>query len=297
MPKATTSAAASSPAMSMEIARITPSQAKRWLDVDNHRNRAIRPSRVSYLADEITSGRWQVTHSGIAFDAKGNLLDGQHRLAAIVKAGVAVEIVVMRNVPTESYIAMDRGSVRSIADVLRSDQRATGVAMAIVRQVQLVSYSAGVAPEDVRLVAEALQPEIALANSVRLSRPLARVQLRGALALRLSQSGAGWADLLMEQWRALNQTDTPKIDGSSATLMRRLLSADTPAIQKDRLMALGWQAFDPTQRERRQFHIDAAAQREFLVGARGLIRMRAPQFNPKGSRLERALAAAETPDA
>lgn len=274
---------------------VTPAQAKQWLSVDNHRNRKIRDGRVAYLSDEIAAGRWQVTHSGIAFDQKGNLLDGQHRLAAIVKAGVAVQMVVARSVAAEAYIAMDRGSMRSIADVLRGDHRAIGVAGAIVRQIQLASYNAGVAPEDVQIVAEALGTEIALANSVRLLRPLARVQLRCGLALRLAQPGAGWTELLMEQWRALNQTDAAKMDVTSAALMRRLLSdaPDRSEVERGRMVTLAWQAFDPTQRTRQQFHLHAGAQREMVTEARRLIRARHTGFAADGSRLERALATTE----
>jgi hypothetical protein len=272
---------------------VTPERARQWLTVDNHRNRKIKDGRVSYLADEIASGRWQLTHNGIAFDLKGNLLDGQHRLAAIAKAGVPVEIVIARNVAAESYVAMDRGAVRSLADVLRSDQRVVSVASAIVRQVQLSSYNSSIAPGDVQLVTDALETEIAAANSVRLSRPLARVQIRAALALRLAQSGAAWVDLLMEQWRALNQTDTAKIDPSSAALMRRLLS-DRTVTQTDvirgRVMCLAWQAFDPARRDLQQLHVDAAAQRDMTNEARKILLARHPTVSSLGSRLERALA-------
>lgn len=282
--------------MQLWVETVTPEQAKQWLDVDNSRNRKIRDSRVSYLSDEITTGRFHLTHMGIAFDPKGNLLDGQHRLAAIVKAGVPIEIVVARNVAPESYIAMDRGSIRSIADVLRQDQRSTAVASTIVRHIELRSYDAPSAPEDVKLILDALEAEIQLANSVRLLRPLSRIQLRCALALRLAAAETAHREALMEQWQALNKNDTPVIDATSAALMRRLLTDRGQGVGREgrgRLMTLAWQAFDPTQRNRQQFHIDAAAYREMQIATRRIIRGRCPLFNPNGSRLERALAAGE----
>lgn len=288
---ATSPAPSASEEMTLAIETVTPAQAKRWLEVDNHRNRKIRDFRISYLSDEINAERWQTTHLGIAFDPKGNLLDGQHRLAAIAKAGKPVRIVVARNVPAEAYIAMDRGSVRSIADVLRRDQQSVLVATSITRHVQLTSYSSGsVAPEDVQMVSDALENEIALANSVRRSRPLLRVQLRSALALRLAMAPGAWCDLLMEQWRALNQTDTPKMDATSASLLRRLVTERVTVA--DRMMVLGWQAFDPAQRERQQFHLDLSAYREMVTAARRLLRDRIKTFHEEGSRLERALATA-----
>jgi hypothetical protein len=282
-------------AMRLMAETVTPAQAKQWLDVDNHRNRKLREGRVAYLTDEIRAGRWQVTHIGIAFDPKGNLLDGQHRLAAIVRSGVAVQMVVARNVPPETYIAMDRGLMRTMPDVLRQDQAMTFVGSCLVRQLQLSSYSAPPAPEDIQMVVGGLETEIRIANSIRLSRPLSRVQLRGALALRMAQTPAR-SDFLMDQWRALNQTDTVHMDTTSAALMRRLLTEPSSMggrtdIVRARMMTLGWQAFDPDQRQRQQFHIDAASQREMSQGGRRVLRLRCGAGNPQGSRLERALDA------
>jgi hypothetical protein len=47
---------------------------------------------VRDFAEAMRRGDWRLTHQGIAFDASGALVDGQHRLAAIVEADVPVEI-------------------------------------------------------------------------------------------------------------------------------------------------------------------------------------------------------------
>lgn len=41
--------------------------------------------------------RYQLTHQGIAIGVDGTLLDGQHRLLAIAKAGISVPIVIATN--------------------------------------------------------------------------------------------------------------------------------------------------------------------------------------------------------
>lgn len=49
-------------------------------------NRPISQKRVNDYALEMLAGRWRLTHQGIAFNVKGNLVDGQHRLMALVQA-------------------------------------------------------------------------------------------------------------------------------------------------------------------------------------------------------------------
>ena len=71
--------------MKTEVVLVTPLLAKKWLE-RNTDNRDIRPSVVTGLAESITRGEWVLSHQGIAFAKSGRLLDGQHRLLAIVEA-------------------------------------------------------------------------------------------------------------------------------------------------------------------------------------------------------------------
>lgn len=92
--------------------------AKLWLDQNLEGNRNIRPTYVDYLAREIKEGRWKVTHQGIAFDIKNNLIDGQHRLSAIILADKPVSLLVTYDVPIGEFNIIDRGIPRSIGDTL-----------------------------------------------------------------------------------------------------------------------------------------------------------------------------------
>lgn len=99
--------------------RITPEMAANWLDNANSRNRSICQAVVERYARDMRAGRWRLTHEGIAFDPNGVLLDGQHRLWAIVYAEVPVEMHVWFNVATESLMVIGGGRGRSLADHLR----------------------------------------------------------------------------------------------------------------------------------------------------------------------------------
>lgn len=102
--------------MKSEILSITPSQAERWLEMKG-KNRKVSLRHVKYLAAEIISGRWRLTHQGIAFGDDGRLLDGQHRLAAIVEAGLTTNMMVTTGVPIGEFSIVDRGMPRNVSTI------------------------------------------------------------------------------------------------------------------------------------------------------------------------------------
>lgn len=97
--------------------RITPKVAQRYLD-STVTNRAVTQMNVTKLASQMLNGEWVLTHQGIAFDEEGHLIDGRHRMLAIIESGVTVETMVTRGVPHEAFLAMDTGRPRGPADIL-----------------------------------------------------------------------------------------------------------------------------------------------------------------------------------
>ena len=105
---------------------VTSQLAKRWLD-NNFRNRPIREDVVSAYARDMVNGRWVSTHQGIAFNDRDELIDGQHRLHAVILSGLAsVRMMVTFNLPSKieghemtTMDAVDRGATRSVADQLK----------------------------------------------------------------------------------------------------------------------------------------------------------------------------------
>lgn len=96
---------------------VTPEIAGDWLARNTH-NRRLRDSRVRRYAADLLAGRWKVNGETIKFDSKGELADGQHRLAAIVFAGISVNMLIVRNVAQDAFDSIDIGIVRSLGDTL-----------------------------------------------------------------------------------------------------------------------------------------------------------------------------------
>jgi len=114
--------------------RITPDKAREFLK-KNTGNRPLRSAWVENLAGMIRRDEWETTHQGIAFDVDGNLLDGQHRLQAIVRAGKAVDMLVTTGLAKETFKHIDGGRVRTPADRLKllKDEHDNILAVACVR--------------------------------------------------------------------------------------------------------------------------------------------------------------------
>jgi len=102
---------------------ITPEKALELLEKQSPevRNRSVSESRVDLMARTIIKGEWKSTHQGIALDSDGFLLDGQHRLWAIVKAKRPIWLLVSRGVSRGDMNVIDRGRSRSMGDILAID--------------------------------------------------------------------------------------------------------------------------------------------------------------------------------
>lgn len=104
---------------------VTPAQAKAWLK-HNFGNRPVSDDVVDAYARDMKSGTFLTTHQGVAFNDRDDLIDGQHRLLAIVKSGVSVPMMVTFGLPSAipgrkmtTMDAVDRGRTRSVADQLK----------------------------------------------------------------------------------------------------------------------------------------------------------------------------------
>ena len=99
------------------IEDITPEQAKAYL-TKNRKNRPVQPATVDRFAEQMKAGQWLCTHQGIAFDEDGFLVDGQHRLHAIVKSGCTIRMRVTIDLPREAMAVLDTGMKRTQGQIL-----------------------------------------------------------------------------------------------------------------------------------------------------------------------------------
>lgn len=96
---------------------ITPIIANEMLS-KNTGNRKLNVMHVNRLADEMRGDNWVFTGETITFDSNDVLTDGQHRLHAVIKSGVHIEVEVISGVDNTSFGKVNCGLARTATQVV-----------------------------------------------------------------------------------------------------------------------------------------------------------------------------------
>mgnify|MGYP001614057617 FL=1 len=105
---------------------VTPDYAERVLNEyekfcdehpDEKMNRSVNQATVNKYAEDMRNQRWGRNHQGIAFDKRGVLMDGQHRLWAVVESMMTVMMPVTHGLDREAQLTIDVGLRRSSSAV------------------------------------------------------------------------------------------------------------------------------------------------------------------------------------
>lgn len=128
------------PASTTKLELITPARAEKMLKL-NKRNRRIRTKHVLRLARQIERGEWQPDNPDPIVVNGRELLDGQHRLAAVIEADKPIKVKVMRGASRAVMATMDTGLPRTFADMLRMEGEQYALPLSgVVRQVWLFKH-------------------------------------------------------------------------------------------------------------------------------------------------------------
>lgn len=103
--------------MNTQQITITPEWAKRVIETQNTKNRTINSLHVNRLAKAMKDGVWIENGDTICFSGD-TLVDGQHRLHAVVKSGIPIKCIVVYGLPAEAFETKDIGKRRSHSDTL-----------------------------------------------------------------------------------------------------------------------------------------------------------------------------------
>lgn len=109
--------AAPTEGLSTEIVRVTPKMAEAWHGKQK-RNRHVNLRLVIKYAQDMAAGNWRMTGEAIKFAYDGQLIDGQHRLLAIMESGVTLPLMVIKGLHPDTQDVMDTGRARTASDAL-----------------------------------------------------------------------------------------------------------------------------------------------------------------------------------
>ena len=127
--------------MNIQVEEITPIVAGELLML-NSRNRPKNQRHVTFLADQMKAGTWEMAADPIRVSESGVLLDGQHRLYAVIESDITQRMVVVRGLEDKTFHVMDTGRMRLAADVLAIGGHANSRLLASVARM-IISYKRG----------------------------------------------------------------------------------------------------------------------------------------------------------
>lgn len=97
---------------------VTPQMAAGFLK-KNCNNRRVDKNRVGRYAGDIISGNWIPSNATIMIDENGEMVDGQHKCLAIIRADKPIRCLVIEGVSERAKIHIDEGKSRSFSDFLQ----------------------------------------------------------------------------------------------------------------------------------------------------------------------------------
>ncbi len=113
------------------VQKITPKIASQMLKGNTH-NRNLLGVHVDRLAAAILNGEWKLNGDAIRFNGT-QLIDGQHRLQAVIKAGKPITTLVITDLNEDVFDSIDIGKTRTTANTLQAagEKNATTISAAL----------------------------------------------------------------------------------------------------------------------------------------------------------------------
>lgn len=101
-----------------QLVNLTPTLARMLLTRIGD-NRKPKRATIQRYAHVMNADQWKLTHQGIGISVRGEVIDGQHRIYAVIEAGTTIEILVVRGVSQDAMLVLDDGVQRTDADSIR----------------------------------------------------------------------------------------------------------------------------------------------------------------------------------
>lgn len=254
-----------------DIETMTPELAKSYLE-NAAVNRSLSEPAIKRYAAAMSKGQWSLSQP-IIFDGYGRLIDGQHRLMAVIRSGQRVQFNVLRGVASIRH--MDAGRARKPADVLKmSGYKNANTLAAITRAIMITESDPTTAPiasgtkgADITIddIVDRVEKDPALqvvaAQVTGRDRPLTRMMKSSAVA--------GWfiytvskniedEDVLID-FLDQAQGRVPGTDQNPAIVLYRVLNTDRTEqrrlskLERVALLVKAWNAFYETRPVKKLF--------------------------------------------
>jgi hypothetical protein len=96
---------------------IGPEEAEELLNLNN-KNRPLADGFIAQYARDMKDGLWSLNGEALIFSTDGRLLNGQHRLHAVIRSGSVIEVAAIYGIHEDAFDTMDAGKKRGVSDLL-----------------------------------------------------------------------------------------------------------------------------------------------------------------------------------
>lgn len=104
--------------MKVELITISPAIASKMLAQSTNKNRPLNELACKRFARDMSEGKWKINGESIVVDDNGNVIDGQHRLKAVLLSQTKQVFAIVRGVSPDVFDTIDSGKTRSKGDIL-----------------------------------------------------------------------------------------------------------------------------------------------------------------------------------
>jgi len=238
-----------SPGWIAEVVTMTPELAEEFMQ-GNYANRKIREGVVSRYKAAMADGSWVLAPEPIVIAVDGRVLNGQHRLSAVIGSGVSVPMLLIENVQDEVFRVIDRGISRTVADALEKEKKLVEVArlLASIVEGSHITLTDTVMLKVIGLVSTH-HADLMVASNTHI-KTFSSVPFRAAACVRLMYGQN--RQYVLDTYRALTIGDVGAMSAiaqSAVTAqMRGKMESSGGGVRQIELLCRAWDIFDYRKR-------------------------------------------------
>ena len=178
--------------MKAQVITITPKLAEKLLK-KNIGNRTMNKGNLKYWERQLKEGSAILSHQGIAISGNlsrpKRLLDGQHRLQAIVNTGIAFRTMLFTCCVEDTFRVLDSGRSRTLADRTALNAVEISLAQFFWRMYGNGSDRSRMGPEEASSIIEIIGDGVAEINRGNKAKNMSKQWVRAAFVMQYMEEG------------------------------------------------------------------------------------------------------------